>query len=75
MRFALASLLATYVAAEDSFDCKIWKDFISENFYACDFDTWICTCDGHPIGTNSPCEDFTEEIQEIIAAKSSAGGS
>ena len=62
MRFAIVSLLAAFAVAADSAGCAWWKKDLSEKKYVCDAATWICTCEGHPTGTNSPCEGQTPEI-------------
>ena len=62
MRFAIAILLAAYVAAEDDAGCKFWKNDQITKKLVCDESTWTCTCDGHPVGTDSPCEGQSAEI-------------
>ena len=74
MRFVLASLLAACAVAADSSGCAWWKKDLNEKKYVCAIETWICTCDGHPTGTQSPCEGQSAEIQAAMAANDSAGG-
>ena len=74
MRFVLASLLAACAVAADSSGCAWWKKDLNEKKYVCAIETWICTCDGHPTGTQSPCEGQSADVQAAMAAGASAGG-
>ena len=40
---------------------------MQKNNYACDDETWTCTCEGHPVGTDSPCEGQSAKEQAAMA--------
>ena len=75
MRFAIIALLAAYVAAEDSTECKKHKTD-NEKLYSCAVNSdkkWMCACDDAAKDL-AGCKDVVKADQDKAIALVSEGG-